>query len=592
MNRPLAARLVLAAASTATLVLTWSLVLGSTYKWKLLGIPIRVFDFARPLSLAAALAAVLLIYGWTQRSFRRLAVALLVVSATFALAGFARQTAPYAPIGDLALIESYTIDASSGQLLVGPYSRFGWHHPGPLYFYVLAPFYELAGRRTVALSAAALWINLASLLALASILWSFGRGRLAVVTMTLMALYLYRVQVILASPWNPHVLVLPTLLLVALAAALASGRLALMPLVAGLATFIVQTHLGQVPVALALSGSSAAVAIFLTLRSDDPASRARIPGAVNLTLWVVAVLWLLPLAEQLTEQARGAQGNLATLWQFFTSPDRHGQTPGVAFTAWGETLSAMLGRQIPVGWGNVFRSRNDWIATMLSVVQVVLLALTAIRSGRQGRRFTCALSALLVLTSLVSFWSASRVEGPLVDYAIFWVSALGAFNLAVLVNELLDLAWRRPIPWSRPMALAASAALWLAVAGIGVHQLRLAAARAAAPGLHERGAMTLSEQVREYFRNQGDMKPLIRIDPPVWADAAGVVVTLQKMGVPFRIDRGWQFMFTDVLAPRGDENVTLTIGREGVRDQLVAESGAITIGEYGGVFAALTRSLK
>jgi hypothetical protein len=29
-----------------------------------------------------------------------------------------------------------------------------------------------------------------------------------------------------------------------------------------------------------------------------------------------------------------------------------------------------------------------------------------------------------------------------------------------------------------------------------------------------------------------------------------------------------------------------------VRDQLAAESGAITIGEHGGVFAALTRSLK
>jgi hypothetical protein len=592
MNRALAARVALAAASAVTLVLTCSVMLGSTYKWKLLGIPVRASDFTRPLLLGAALAAVLLVYGWKQRGFRLVAVALLAASATFALAGYARQAPAYAPVGDMALLESYTIDASSGNLLVGPYSRFAWHHPGPVYFYLLAPFYALGDHRSVAINAAALWINLSSLLALAWILVSFGRGRLAVVTVMLTALYLFRVREILASPWNPHVLVLPTLLLVALSAALASGRLGLMPLVAGLATFIVQTHVGQVPAALALSGSSAAAAIILTRRSGDPSARARIFRAVNLTMWVLAVLWFLPVAEQVTEQARGAQGNLATLWQFFTSPDRHGQLPAAAFTAWGETLSAMLRREIHVGWGLVFRSGSGWMAPILSVLQVSLLVVIAIRSGRQGRRFTCALAALLALTSLVGFWSAKRVEGPLVDYAIFWVSGLGALNLAVVVDELLELAWRRPIHRSRPIAIAACAALWLAVAAIGVHQVRLAVVRAAAPGLHERIAMTLSEQIGEYLRNHAGTKPLIRIDPAVWSDAAGVVVALQRTGVPFGVDRDWRWMFTDALAPAGDENVILTIGREGVRDQLAAESGAITIGEYGGVFAALTRSLK
>src|SRR5712692_3882804 len=135
MNRPLAARVALAVASVVTLVLTWWLVLGGTYKGKLLGIPVRAVSFARPLSLGAALAGVLLVYGWKHRAFRLVAVALLVAFATLALAGYARQAAPYAPVGDIALIESYTIDASGGDLLVGPYSRFGWHHPGPIYFY-------------------------------------------------------------------------------------------------------------------------------------------------------------------------------------------------------------------------------------------------------------------------------------------------------------------------------------------------------------------------------------------------------------------------------------------------------------------------
>jgi hypothetical protein len=365
-----------------------------------------------------------------------------------------------------------------------------------------------------------------------------------------------------------------------------------MPVVAGLATFIAQTHVGQVPAALALSGFSAAAAVIVTQRSDGPLARARISRAVNLTMWVLAVLWFLPLAEQVSQQTRGAQGNLATLWQFFTSPDRHGQSLGAAFTAWGETLSEMLRLEIRVGWGAVFHSRGGWLAPALSVIQVTLLVAIAIRAGRQGRRFVCALAAMLALTSLVGLWSAKRVEGPLVDYAIFWVSGLGALNVAVLLNELLDLAWRRPVHRARPIAIAACAALWLAIAAIGVHQVRTAVARAAAPGLHERLAMRLSEQIVEHLRAHPGTKPLIRIDPTVSGDAAGVVLNLQRTAVPFGVDRGWLWMFTDAMAPTGDENVILTIGREGVRDQLAAENGAITIAEYGGVFAALTRSLK
>src|SRR5690348_17774394 len=53
-------------------------------------------------------------------------------------------------------LESYTLYASRAQLLVGPYSRYGWHHPGPLYFYLLAPVYTLAGKSTPGLSAGAL----------------------------------------------------------------------------------------------------------------------------------------------------------------------------------------------------------------------------------------------------------------------------------------------------------------------------------------------------------------------------------------------------------------------------------------------------
>jgi hypothetical protein len=37
--------------------------------------------------------------------------------------------------GDYAALELYTRLAAQGRQLLGPYSRFGFHHPGPAYFY-------------------------------------------------------------------------------------------------------------------------------------------------------------------------------------------------------------------------------------------------------------------------------------------------------------------------------------------------------------------------------------------------------------------------------------------------------------------------
>ena len=42
------------------------------------------------------------------------------------------------PQKDTALAELYTRHAARGDLLLGPYSRFGWHHPGPLLYYLYA----------------------------------------------------------------------------------------------------------------------------------------------------------------------------------------------------------------------------------------------------------------------------------------------------------------------------------------------------------------------------------------------------------------------------------------------------------------------
>src|SRR5437879_7641309 len=54
--------------------------------------------------------------------------------------------------GDGAALELGTLHAARGVQFLGPYSRFGWSHPGPAFFYLALPIYEAFGQRGPALT--------------------------------------------------------------------------------------------------------------------------------------------------------------------------------------------------------------------------------------------------------------------------------------------------------------------------------------------------------------------------------------------------------------------------------------------------------
>ena len=86
--------------------------------------------------------------------------------------------------------------------MVGPYSRFGWNHPGPFYFYLQAPLYALGGHKAASLYAGALAINLLAILTLAWVVSRENRGPLLVLITAACVLFAWRAPRFLASPWT------------------------------------------------------------------------------------------------------------------------------------------------------------------------------------------------------------------------------------------------------------------------------------------------------------------------------------------------------------------------------------------------------
>ncbi|MDQ7908830.1 hypothetical protein RB614_30285 [Phytohabitans sp. ZYX-F-186] len=203
--------------------------------------------------------------------------------------------------GDFAANSVITADAKHFDLLVGNYSRLGFHHPGPAFFYVQAfgewLLYDLLGAVPTPWNGQ--WV---ALLALNSVLlalvlsvvhsWTASRAATALCGAA-MILYFATQPAILASAWMPNLYVAPFLLLLTAAASVAAGRVAHLPLLALAAGLLIHGHVSFLLFAPVLSGA-AVVASLWTGRPAWRESGVAVAGAV-----AVLAVFALPIALNL-----------------------------------------------------------------------------------------------------------------------------------------------------------------------------------------------------------------------------------------------------------------------------------------------------
>jgi hypothetical protein len=573
------AALFLVAGAFACLGLALAVLLGLGFDWQLGPIRIRITSAERPVILGVVFAVAVLFHA----GLRRVAAGALVGSGVLALIMFARTADPaYAPAGDIALIESYTLHAVHRELFLGPYSRFGWNHPGPLYFFLLAPFYVMTEHRSAGLSAGALIINLTSL---GLLLWACARqsaqGLLAVTVALATVVFTWSAAEMLASQWNPHVLVLPTMAIIVVGAAVAAGSLALLPVLAGLVSFVIQTHLGLGPTVLSTAGVAIALALVGRRFAGDPEPRPRIWPVLNATLWLLLALWLLPIVEELSQP----EGNLSRLWMFFAVDDSEGQRFRIAFRVWADMMSALVRSEVHVGWGNRIRATPSPWSQAWAITQTLAVALILARALLARDRFRAALSALLLVASGVGLWSITRIEDDIYDHLVFWIAGIGALEVAIIADAAIGLASRGDRIPLQKQAAAACVVLWLTAAAIGFQQMRVVVSRSFRPGIEQLSSRRLADALLSQFEGKGIGRPFVKIDQPVWGVAAGVLLQLQKRGIPFGVEEGWWFMFGPPARPSGGETSTLIFAapemrvrlQDSVAHELLAERDRVSI---------------
>ena len=498
--------------------------------------------------------------------------------------GPANQSADDAVIGMAAR------DATQRLVSVGPYSRYGWHHPGPAYLYIIGIPTRLWGGSPTGtwIGATTLCLVAAGCAVLALRRWGGERagwwGAVAVLLVTCgIGPGLWR------DPWNPYAVGFPVLFALVAAALAASGAAGALVWAAAAGSLAIQTHVSTlpvvgVPVAIAAiaqlirrSRERRAVAGTVHIPSTLPALTT---GPTSAAWWrqrpdlavggaVLVLEWILPVWDELF-----GRHNLSSVVSFFLSGH-----PGHGLgESWRITV-ALIGVSLGQHHGGLRDGVNDPHA-VLTVLAFVGLAAVAIATGVRRRRPMAAwLGGFGLLGLALAVLSVSRIIGPPYKYLLVWVTVLPALPIAGAALGLAGVlgGWpargasgpvlaplglpggeraERVVAWlGRPGAVVtALAVVFASLLGLrGVIRTRPAAALTD-PDI-ARATLAVGPAIAQV---RGPV--LIQInDGERWPTAAGVGLQLERAGHELHTTSEWTFLFGGRRLATGREQAVLVV---------------------------------
>ncbi len=429
----------------------------------------------------------------------------------------------YAPVSDAALAEMLVRDVGHHPVLLGLYSRDDWSHPGPLLYYLLAPFYWATGGSSIGLNLGALAINGGSVIGMgliarrragnAAMLASFLGS--ALMMRTLGAEFLH-------SEWNPFVTTLPFGLLVFLVWSMLAGDRGASPIAVFVASYLAQAHVGYVALAVPLLALGVIGLVVAVVR--DPASGGwrSLTRTGLVSVAIGGVVWM----PTFIDTAFGSPRNLVNIVEWFRTADQGLNSVGGGLRVmssqfgiwpeWATTTRApgLVGESVYLG-----SPVAPWVLLAVVVAAVVLW-----RRNQAGRALVVAAAATFTLGVV----AIARTVGIAFQYRLFWtyIPPLIGFVILALAGWRTISTWRGP-DVRRPVAVGAGVAL-LVLTGVNV----ITATRAGTPHEGDAAAMrALTAPVLDQL--DGSDGPVLVSDPlysGAWY-ARGLVLQLEKHGI-------------------------------------------------------------
>lgn len=441
----------------------------------------------------------------------------------------------WVPAGDLAVMELSVRDVGTRATpLVGAWSRFGWRHPGPLPFYLLAGPYRLAAGHPWGLEAGALLINAVAIVGTLILLREHGARAVLVGGIGLLLLQFGLTDNFLRNEWNVYLAAFPFVLLLVAAWTSYGGSTAAIAGVPIAATFVMQAHAGY----LAISAPAVALWVLAVRRGWQ---RREVRRATITATSVAVILWLPVALDALLNNG----GNAGRIVRWALAGHDKGAGFGVAAHIIGDAGSLRLpfvdGLHATVGL-EVSRTSMGLAPGILFGAMVMLLAIVW-RRDRDLR----VLTLMLLATWAVAVPASARIAGPLYPHLFLWSLPLGMLSwYAVLLMAGAAVRHRPRLLRSGAMVVVVLA---VATAGLGL--------TAGARVLRSGGPNADNARVIEAFTaathreiRRGSVVIVDRTDDYIGRGViqAGMMARLQAIGVTARAPRRASSTYVDNVA--------------------------------------------
>ncbi len=384
--------------------------------------------------------------------------------------------------------------------LPGRLGDFGVHtgsHPGPISFFVLAPFYRLFGSDPWALFAAALSVNF---LWICVALWlGWRRGGLAMLigvgAVVLVLVHTFGI-IVVEQPWNPYLPLMAWSVVLLAAWSVLADDVAMLPVLVVAATWCMQTHIPYLGMgAGVLIGIVVASVVWLLVRNrldraavakDRPpplrwltGAPATRPSPKKLLIWIASsavlgvLLWIPPIYDQIKW---GRQGNLNILWDDLAHPPQAagGLSQGIRLL-----LQQLNVAQLFSAHRIKFVTSNAaWPGVVLLVVWVAAVVV----AWRYRNRLLMLLDAVVAGTLVLALVALSKIYGDVYWYLMLWMWTIVAAMVASIVWSGIEVVRGLDLaPRTRHLVRGAGAAVLAAGVALLFVAIVVEAARAEIP---------------------------------------------------------------------------------------------------------------
>ncbi|MBS1847471.1 MAG: hypothetical protein JST73_04275 [Actinobacteria bacterium] len=361
--------------------------------------------------------------------------------------------------------------------LPGRLGVFGVHtgsHPGPISFWVLAPFYKLFGSTSWALFAAALTVNFIWIALALWLAWRRGGlgGVVAVGTIVLVLVHNFGI-IVVEQPWNPYLPLMAWTVVLLAAWSVLDDDIVIMPVLVVAATWCMQTHIPY----LGLGGGLVATTVILTVlwrryrasvdrRAEskgpsrlawlfgDPTER---PAAKRMWAWIGGsfVLGLVLWAPPIFDQFHSDEGNFTLIWDDMAHPP---QAAGGIVQGFHLLFAHLAPWQLLTGHRIEFVVLNsNWPGAIFLAVWV----LTFVVAWRFRMRKLVLANIVVTISLVFGLFALSKIYGDLYWYLMMWMWTICAVMCAGIVVVAVEAVRRAELtgPAARVVRAGASGLL-------------------------------------------------------------------------------------------------------------------------------------